>query len=458
MLAKWSRAIPRADKALEENSAVCERHFDSRFIVRDFKHIINGAEVLIPRSIPALSEDAVPTVFPNLPKYISRMLPKERKRRNASQAPIPSKRSGACLDTTEECPPADVEGADTQRGGMSEPFAEELFIFNLKRPSELWSLQKLKQNNIACYQTAEFAKGETPPVVFTKMVVFCVGEGHVKCSIFLAGQFHKECDVRCKEQAEGELSYANSLTVCSGIGHTNEFEKLNMNNIGRLSGHCLFSSACNGSVPQRTSAQLPNRCLSCKKSRSSMKARLLRCKKKARLQLSNVAAKRLKYAMRTLQRRNNKLNSLQDALKKMQEKNMAIKATFFEEKVTLNTLFLYLKSIYFCNSVYVFQLKELPKKQQPAVRACFEVSRRNSNHGYRYNKEWLLECILLRMKSPRLYEHLRSHKILVLPSRVCLQRYMKGFKASYGFSTKLLGCVKKKQKSLMELGAMGACS
>ncbi|XP_077492412.1 uncharacterized protein LOC144103617 [Amblyomma americanum] len=308
---------------------------------------------------------------------------------------------------------------------MSEPFAEELFIFNLKRPLELWSLQKLKQNNIACYQTAEFAKGETPPVVFTKMVVFCIGEGHVKCSIFLAGQFHKECDVRCKEQAEGELSYTNSLTVCSGIGHTKEFEKLNMNNIGRLSGHCLFSSACNGSVPQRTSAQLPNRCLSCKKSRSSMKARLLRCKKKARLQLSNVAAKRLKYAMCTLQRRNNKLNSLQDALKKMQEKNMAIKATFFEEK-----------------------LKELPKKQQPAVRACFEVSRRESNHGYRYNKEWLLECILLRMKSPRLYEHLRSHKILVLPSRVCLQRYMKGFKASYGFSTKLLGCVKKKTEEL----------
>lgn len=27
---KWDRAIPRADKRLQPNSAVCERHFDKR--------------------------------------------------------------------------------------------------------------------------------------------------------------------------------------------------------------------------------------------------------------------------------------------------------------------------------------------------------------------------------------------------------------------------------------------
>nr|XP_054922932.1 uncharacterized protein LOC129382775 [Dermacentor andersoni] len=402
--AKWARAIPRADKALQENSAVCEKHFDSRFIVRDFKHVINGTEVLIPRCIPALSEDAVPTVFPNLPKYFSRTLPKERKRRGVSDAPIPYKRSGACLDTTGGCPPADVEAAGTQRVGMPSPLTES-FIFELKRPSELWSLQKFKQSNIACYQTAEFAMNETPPVVLSKMVVFSIGEGNSSCCIYLAGQRHKETIVKSKEQAEEALSYANSLTVCSGIGHTKEFEELNVNNIGRLAGHHLFSTACTGSVPQHTSAQQAHRCLSCKKSRSSLKARLLRCKKKARPQIANIAGKRLKYAMRTLRRRNNKLCSLQVALKNLQEKNMAIKETFFERK-----------------------LKELPKKQQSAVRACFEVSRRKSNRGYCYNKEWLLECILLRMKSARLYEHLRSHNILVLPSRVCLQRYMKVFR------------------------------
>ncbi|KAH6944117.1 hypothetical protein HPB50_001933 [Hyalomma asiaticum] len=80
----WERAIPRADRALQENSAVCEKHFDARFIMREFVHIVGGQEVGIPRDVPTLRDDAVPTVFPNLPKYIFKRLPQERKRRAAA--------------------------------------------------------------------------------------------------------------------------------------------------------------------------------------------------------------------------------------------------------------------------------------------------------------------------------------------------------------------------------------
>lgn len=75
--------------------------------------------------------------------------------------------------------------------------------------------------------------------------------------------------------------------------------------------------------------------------------------------------------------------------------------------------------------VFLFQIKELPKKQQHAVRACFETCKRKSLCGFRYDKAWLLECIILGMKSPHLYERWRNHKILALPSRVCLQKYVK---------------------------------
>ncbi|XP_075732796.1 uncharacterized protein LOC142775331 [Rhipicephalus microplus] len=81
---KWARAIPRADKPLQENSAVCAKHFDERFIQREFRHIVNGVEVSIPRDVPLLRDDAVPTLFPNLPKYISKTLPKERKRQGSN--------------------------------------------------------------------------------------------------------------------------------------------------------------------------------------------------------------------------------------------------------------------------------------------------------------------------------------------------------------------------------------
>lgn len=96
--------------------------------------------------------------------------------------------------------------------------------------------------------------------------------------------------------------------------------------------------------------------------------------------------------------------------------------------------------------------------------------------GYRYDKAWLLECIVLRIKSPSLYEHLRAHKILILPSRFCLQKYIKvydynffliqhnliililhsqAFKASYGFSRKLLECVKEKASEMNEMNRHG---
>ena len=66
---QWARNIKRADKELTRDSVVCERHFDVSFIERTYRHVINGEVVEIPRDCPRLSEDAVPTVFPDAPKY-----------------------------------------------------------------------------------------------------------------------------------------------------------------------------------------------------------------------------------------------------------------------------------------------------------------------------------------------------------------------------------------------------
>ncbi|KAM7281815.1 hypothetical protein ISCGN_001976 [Ixodes scapularis] len=131
-------------------------------------------------------------------------------------------------------------------------------------------------------------------------------------------------------------------------------------------------------------------------------------------------------------RRSRKVLSLLERLKQLQDENISIKEGALEE-----------------------QIKTLPQKQQSAVRACFEASKRKSLRGYRYSKQWLLECIILRMKGPRLYEHLRRHKVLVLPSRVCLSTYIKKFKASYGFSQQLLNSVKVKVQGMDDMKRHG---
>ncbi|KAH9379729.1 hypothetical protein HPB48_002319 [Haemaphysalis longicornis] len=48
------------------------------------------------------------------------------------------------------------------------------------------------------------------------------------------------------------------------------------------------------------------------------------------------------------------------------------------------------------------------------------------------------------MKGPKLYEHMRRQKILVLPSKVTLQKYLRSYRTGFGFSEKVLSTVQRK--------------
>ncbi|KAH7953014.1 hypothetical protein HPB49_003454 [Dermacentor silvarum] len=45
------------------------------FVSRHFEHIISGELVRLERSRPLLQPDAILTIFPNVPKYISKPVP-----------------------------------------------------------------------------------------------------------------------------------------------------------------------------------------------------------------------------------------------------------------------------------------------------------------------------------------------------------------------------------------------
>ncbi|KAE8738587.1 hypothetical protein FOCC_FOCC015933 [Frankliniella occidentalis] len=60
-------------------------------------------------------------------------------------------------------------------------------------------------------------------------------------------------------------------------------------------------------------------------------------------------------------------------------------------------------------------ISKLPEAQQEAVRACFEAATRKGPSGWRYTPEWVYKCLLMRIKDRKLYEHIREHKILILP-------------------------------------------
>ncbi|KAH6939473.1 hypothetical protein HPB50_018506 [Hyalomma asiaticum] len=57
----WQQALSGYGKRLEKKCVVCEKHFESRYVCKTYKHTINGELVEIPRNRPLLLPDAVPT-------------------------------------------------------------------------------------------------------------------------------------------------------------------------------------------------------------------------------------------------------------------------------------------------------------------------------------------------------------------------------------------------------------
>lgn len=102
-------------------------------------------------------------------------------------------------------------------------------------------------------------------------------------------------------------------------------------------------------------------------------------------------------------------------------------------------------------------IKDLNPKQQMLVRTCVQAAKVKSDRGMRYSKEWVYECILLRIKSPKLYRSMRrkKDKLLPLPSIQTLQRYMEQLRPAYGFQENVFELLKEKSKYIKSAGRHG---
>ena len=86
----------------------------------------------------------------------------------------------------------------------------------------------------------------------------------------------------------------------------------------------------------------------------------------------------------------------------------------------------------------------LPELQQESVRACFNASKVKSPKQRRYSIDWVYECLLMRIKSSKLYDHIRSRNILPLPCKHTLSRYIKKLNPNFGFQNAVFECLRLK--------------
>lgn len=74
----------------------------------------------------------------------------------------------------------------------------------------------------------------------------------------------------------------------------------------------------------------------------------------------------------------------------------------------------------------------LSKKQKIVVDTMLKKCNIKNPNGMRYSNEFILESLLLKIKSPKGYRHCLQHELLPLPSEKHLRKLCKGFKCPYG--------------------------
>ncbi|KAH8025937.1 hypothetical protein HPB51_014270 [Rhipicephalus microplus] len=73
----WRKAIPRKDRIVQSTYHLCERHFEPHFVSKTWEAVYNGNVLCRAPRKASLSKDAVPSIFPDCPSYLS----KEKKQR-----------------------------------------------------------------------------------------------------------------------------------------------------------------------------------------------------------------------------------------------------------------------------------------------------------------------------------------------------------------------------------------
>jgi len=134
----WNKSIPRADRTLKMSNYVCELHFQPECVDKTYSTVLSdGSLFTMDRGIPLLKSGSVPTIFPNLPKYLSHTIKKRKS---------PKKRS---LSAQKRQKPNQFEPNRTSQNNFENvTIARELFSTN-ETPLISFTFDDLK-NGLKC--------------------------------------------------------------------------------------------------------------------------------------------------------------------------------------------------------------------------------------------------------------------------------------------------------------------
>lgn len=214
----WERNLHRKDKPLEVTDAVCELHFEGKYVLRDYVHVIDGKEVRLPRGKPSLSPDAVPTILPNLPRYLSKTPSCERPtKKRASSRLHDHQTKRRCI---QEDDMQTSEAANNSDDAENRPFE----LSEVPKPTEHWALHKFPNYDGVGYVLATLdSEKNTVSVEKTVLMNYSEDPNAVICRSYVRKTLVSESVSRTIDEAKQVLEGAHSLQVCKGAGILEDF-------------------------------------------------------------------------------------------------------------------------------------------------------------------------------------------------------------------------------------------
>ncbi|KAH8039488.1 hypothetical protein HPB51_007390 [Rhipicephalus microplus] len=326
---------------------------------------------------------------------------------------------------------AEVTDADEPSNG-NEVFAAATVaaVMEIETPGKRWTLHELYDVDGVCFPSCSLdsLSGE---VTVEKAVFFTASSvGALHSKTFVCGKQVAGASVTTSQDAIATLQEAHDMYICKGAALRAESSlptNLTMKFQGQIKceGRAVYSTNCQDRATKEGMA-----CVVCKYVRKALVRRQWRLKRRqvgslSSHNVSSLCRSRLSKKLQARTRRNERL------LLKVDKLTLHIKKIKSECAAT-------------ADEILAKKISLLSPKQQLAVRQCFQASKRKSLRGMKYDKEWMLECISLKMRSPKLYQYMRRQNILALPSDTTLRKYTAPYRSDYGFNEKLLSVFQKK--------------
>ncbi|KAH6947068.1 hypothetical protein HPB50_016987 [Hyalomma asiaticum] len=457
----WRNAIPRKDRILQSTDHLCERHFEPHLVSKTWEAVYKGNVLVRAPRKASLSKEAVPTLFPDCPSYLSKER-KQRKRpaeRHGKIAPLKKQRK-QCAEGSDPVLEMDV-GDELQNEGdatasdmlsnesSSVPMAavstfDELFESPARvvLPSTTWSFHKLQVDEVRNVVFSELRRvrepqysAETSHIVTWKLLDI---DQDMKVSVVLMGKqvplelLGVSNHVSTIEDITSLLGKLEGLHFCGGGPTAKEYPHIQL--------ECAFVDICGRWRHKNCKLVLPTNgaCQKCcglsdtlrihqrraqlrkqgKGARPSLRLSTIRNEEKARV------LRRAQYALkRAKDRLTKKVKCLQQALKAMQDKFCSISNESLQHK--LNQL-------------------NIPAAQLTVLQECISAAKATSKKSRRYTENWLLLCLLLHIRSPSTYAFLRNNDILPLPCVSTVRKYLSAIRVKCGFDARFFLAFKKK--------------